>query len=70
VNDRYDNLLEKMIQEYSMKIAEDLEKSIFDLLDKCVICKQPFHYTADHPFCKNNLEYLEWENERRTNHNI
>ena len=35
----------------------------------CVICKKLYHEFEDegHPWCEDNLQYLEWENERRHN---
>lgn len=33
----------------------------------CSVCKVEFfeHQTTEHPFCKTNLDYLEWQYEHR-----
>ncbi len=69
-DDRYDNLLEAAIQRCSDQIARDLERALLEFaMPKCVVCNKNYHEWQDgdepnnHPFCRNNLEYLEWKAE-------
>lgn len=56
---------------YGQKILVQLEaqifgESLFISAKKCALCKKTlFFHSEEHPFFKDNLEYLEWEYAKR-----
>lgn len=64
------------IKNLSEKMAEQYDKSMFNrlwpMMNKCHMCSisQSFHESKagqkmDHPFVKDNLDYLKWRHEQK-----
>lgn len=61
----YEGRIKQLFTTYKLQLAQS---AVYDLdLPKCVKCREVIHpVKVDHPFLKDNLDYLVWKHEQRT----